>query len=204
MALFTTAWLPLSFLLTVVYDNDLDTTQLSLLFCRSTAKLRKIRQSHLLWRWVKKGQSLSFIKRINKTAVTHKASHSWRQTESHCSINQSRTKRFNDNPRPKLFLLRSLHLRTEHNLTSSPSGLISDFMKLFVPACRQFPELLPFTGLLTRGQRMCYTGCALLFWEFKFSKEFWILPVTFKNTKLTLLDICALRCFVIWYIIILL
>lgn len=110
----------------------------------------------------KKGQSLSFIKRINKTAGTHKESHSWRQTESHCSINQRRTKRFNDSPRPKLFLLRSLHLHTEHNLTSSPSGLISDFMELFVPACRQFPELLLFTGLLTRGQRMCYILGAVL------------------------------------------
>lgn len=71
------------------------------------------------------------MQRINTTAVSHKELHSWGETETHCSKKQRRTKRFNENPRPKPFLPRDWHQRAEHNLTSSPSGLPSDFMELF-------------------------------------------------------------------------
>lgn len=86
------------------------------------------------------------MQRINTTAVSHKELHSWGETEPHCSKNQRRTKRFNENPRPKPFLPRDWHQRAEHNLTSSPSGLPSDFMELFglaPPRVLFFPGLLP-------------------------------------------------------------
>lgn len=197
MALYTTAWLPLAFLLTIFYGNDPDTTQLSLLFWRTTGQLWKTRQAHLLWR-KKKSQFLSFMQRINKTAVTHKELHSWGETESHCSKNQRRTKRFNEDRRPKPFLLRGLHPHAEHNLTSSPSGLPNDVMELLVLACRHLPELLLFPGLLSRWRAKNLLSGVLC------SSPVWIPPISLINTGFTLLDIYALRCFVIWYIITLL
>lgn len=119
------------------------------------------RQVHLLWRKKKKKKTLVpkvYIK--NKTTtVSHKESHSWAETEPHCSQNQRRTKRFNERIQEP-FLPRDWHQRAEHNLTSSASGLPSDFMGMVY---RHFHELFLFLGFVPEKAKhllspaLCFT-----------------------------------------------